>query len=529
MTQESSPTRRGHGALLLAAIVGTSFAFFAYDLVAGLARSPGDWLWNGAISANEQERATIGGPLLDLLMLAADAGTWAAEKQRILGLASTLAILVFAVVAARKRESRVLTAVPILASIGLLVLCLSDPSEVLAQTQLLVPAVIAVLSVVPFGRAWRPIAAGVLAGALTPLLCGAGTAVSPTLGFACFAAGTLTLASNSRMTGLVGAGLFGASAFAVASLLQIEAPVQAQHWWSDAALGLEPIESWVATDWLLAHGLTLALVGIGLTLFLYDTSLAAVLALGTTVFVFVLAAGAARTLQVHHRQLSRDGAKLEQLATTRTFRIVPHAILNIPMHARPQLIAHAGGLRALAIHDHLTMLDFGSSIYIPIDWQDLDESRPVLRWTPNGCEATTFGHLLDLESVPLVGVLVAETAPALATDLRSRFAAGSVQSAFGQAVAFVPDATLTAEEEGTTTVVRRTGTEAARIVVALDPSRRARVGPEFLQRARARTAPGRVAVSPTGALTEVTNVPGFGIAGTIERGITEIRVQGRVD
>lgn len=482
-------------AALLGLVAGSAFLVLGYTTIAELPRAPGDWLWNGAVSATD-ERIAVGGPLVDAAYESADLSSRSLALQRAPGFVSILLTLFgLGWLAARRTKggtSLFLTPIAVLASVGLLPLALEDPSEVLSETKLCAPLFAVLAAVLPLPA--RGFVVGALSGACVPLFAG----VDLDLGAALFAAGCATLATKSVVQGGLAVVAHVVVSFAAHSALGLEAPIAPGHWWTDAATG-----SSAALDLLRTHGFSLSLAAIGAALVVFARTAGAAFAIAAVGISMALAASNVRLLQERAGILTRDSKTIAEVATDTRFRLLPHVLLNIPMHVRPEIVGRAGGLAVVARHEAMRTLDLGASIHIPFDWEDLEPSRPVLRRLPGGgFERTSVQRLLDLETVPLAGIVRGEVAT-LETALRDAPRSGTLQRALGDAVSF--DASVRAEERGTVTTVERDGAEGVRMMVAVDPSDRRAVDASYLQPSPSHA----VAVSPK--LEIEAHVANFGV------------------
>ena len=126
---ESPLREKPRSAVALGLVAGAAFVTLWYSTTADAPRSPGDWLWNGAISAIDSERVTAGGPLSDWLYRATGLADSDVATQRLPGLVADACTLFGLACLMLAHATSFLTPIGVLAACGLLPLAAHDPSD----------------------------------------------------------------------------------------------------------------------------------------------------------------------------------------------------------------------------------------------------------------------------------------------------------------------------------------------------------------------------------------------------------------
>lgn len=401
----NSSVRPPIGALLVGALVGAGFAYLAYTRISGMPRSPGDWLWNGPISVSD-ERRPLGGPALDALFGWLEISDVDIARQRMLAPIAALLALLALVLRLGKRKAQPLTAICVLAALGLAPLALRDPAEVRNQALLLALPICIVAQLVPL-PAWLM---GLASGFGLPLVAGhelqnqlegiwlfgpfgARGSAALLVGTALLSAGCALQRDRKRGSAIASGGPHLVGALAGCALLALEPNHVESESWLDAAANCRAL--------LDATGLPLGLLAasLGITLLVYTRNLGMILAIGTAAVAMFLAGSAVGPMRARAKTLERDTALLKEYSLSVPFRVAPHILLNIPLHVRPLIHTNAHASEQSATHDDVFTPDLGGSIHIPESWT-FDDSRIVLRWTQKGIEKTLWRHILDLPPIP---------------------------------------------------------------------------------------------------------------------------------
>ncbi|MCB9891330.1 MAG: hypothetical protein H6833_06775 [Planctomycetes bacterium] len=502
---ESSPAA-SRLLIVVGAAIGLVVVLLSYGMVAALPRAPGDWLWNGAISVTS-ERIVVGGPVFDALVRGLDIAAMPQGVQRYVPALGGAALVLALSVLLWMRRADGVTGVGLAATAGFLPLALTDPSEVLESPRLWGLATLAwgfvlarVLRIRTLGAA---VVAGGIVGAGAVLVAGASLGIGALL----FAFGCGTVACSSRIertasgssstqqhashaavswsrvfTMVCAAGLVAA---ALRTTVSHAAGFDALHWWADATPRTEALTS-PSLLMLRPYAVEALAAILGLSILLAASTIARVLAILAVLSSLGLAAQAKAMLHAHRQILERDSARLESWTTTRTWSVVPHVLLNVPLHVRPQIVANSGGLAALKRHESLETLDFGKQLHVPLAWTETAPSTIVVRWTANGPVDTTFGELLDLPPVPLAAFAKDATVSRPLSPY-AMHAAGTLETAFEDLIETPSNETAQSDRLSATesddgpTVIECELMRGRRLLAIAPPTRRRTIDEDFLR------------------------------------------------
>ncbi|MCA8971723.1 MAG: hypothetical protein KDC95_18170 [Planctomycetes bacterium] len=545
MTESSSATSRL--LLVVGAAIGFVVVFLSYGMVATLPRAPGDWLWNGAISVTN-DRIAVGGPVFDAVVRGLDIAAMTQGVQRyVLALGGAALVLALSVLLWMRRTDGV-TGIGLIATAGFLPLALTDPSEVLDAPRLWGLATVAwgfvLVRVLRIRTLVTAVVAGGFLGASAVLVAG----VTLGIGALVFAFGCGTVACSSRIERTASGSSFAqqhashaavswsqvvtmvCAAGLVAAALRITvihaAGFDALHWWADATPRTDALTNPSALT-LRSYSVEVLAAIVGVTIVLASSPVARVLATLTTLVAIGLAAQAKTMLHAHRSILERDAARLETWTTTRTWSVVPHMLLNVPLHVRPQIVANSGGLSALARHESLETLDFGKQLHLPLAWSEAAPSTIVVRWSADGPVGTTFGELLDLPPLPLAA-FAKEAAVWRPLSPHERLAAGSLETAFADSIEPASDehaspARLQAyESDDGSTVVECELQHERRVLVIAPPTRRRSIDEDFLRHGLEASATATT-IDVRGAPVS-SEIPGIGAIVAVTAGKHTIRI-----
>ncbi len=524
------PGMASKAVLLFAWALSLGIAVLGYRVVAQLPRAPGDWLFSGAI-ATASARARIGGPLLDASAMSLDLAHAAPATQRLTILVAALLLASAAAFALWRRGLDPRASIALFATIGFLPLSLEDPSAVGAAPPLVAAALVAtVVSLVlkVKVRPWQAALVGAVLGAASVGI----TGEAPGLGAGIFVFGLTfgAVRANTAMTaGLLLAIGYLAVGLGLAAVVHDDQAVRfaASHWWSDLADGSGLLSS--TAMGLRAHAFEglLAAIGAGITLHLAVRVRVAYAALvfGVALVASLLFAAQARfVLEVRRGALERDARGLEAIATSQSWTLIPHALINVPLHVRPELVAHSSGLGSLSRHSALETVDLGDQIHLPLAWMQTAPETSVLRWTAAGPQRTDFASMLDIDAVPSV-VRVEGELPRLPRTALERVRGGSLARILGQR-GFVDgptDLDVSEAADGALHVegrVERRG----RFFVLYGTSARQAIDERFLERGLRHDAGSSLDVR--GAVL-VAAIPGLGAVIEVEAGALDVRITRR--